>query len=183
MATAWILERRVEGGVRYEVRFREAGRSAPQKYAGRFKTRDEAERRRHAIELRLAASDDGQTDDLRLPEGWEPSIAIVGYVYAIGANGRRVKIGWSEDPLKRFRRLNTESSVPLRLLCVDAAIDRDLEYDLHRAFAEHRNRGEWFSLPEGWQMTWAVVVLDHHARGVRARVLGRPEAIGSEVAE
>lgn len=177
MGSGWIVTRPTGGGPRHEVRFRPGGRG-PQHYGGRFKTRDEAEARLVAIELKMAASLDAEAEDLLVPDGWTPPVEIAGYVYAIGA-AARVKIGWSENPLVRFQRLNTESSIPLRLLCVSASLTRDLEYDLHRAFREHRTRGEWFRLPHGWQVTWAACVLDHFARSVAgARVPARVQQVG-----
>jgi hypothetical protein len=57
----------------------------------------------------------------------------------------RVKIGCGYDPWDRLERLKTGSPVELAL---EAVIDGsyDEERELHRQFAGHRIRGEWFNL-------------------------------------
>ena len=55
MSAAWIKRRKLSSGtLRYEVRFRLRGRG-PQLYAGRFKTRRDAEVRKRWVEGELAA--------------------------------------------------------------------------------------------------------------------------------
>lgn len=57
-----------------------------------------------------------------------------------------VKIGYSNNPQKRLKSLQTSSANKLTLI---EAIEgnKKLEETLHTTFAEHRVRGEWFSLP------------------------------------
>lgn len=69
-----------------------------------------------------------------------------GYVYVIHALGTsRVKIGYSADPEKRLRELQTGSPFELRLLAKWPG-SLDSELSAHRAFADHRCVGEWFEV-------------------------------------
>lgn len=70
----------------------------------------------------------------------------VGYVYGI-SDGSAIKIGWSAGhPTSyngRLSQLQTASAAELQL--VGAVVGTQLdERSLHRRFAEHRIRGEWF---------------------------------------
>lgn len=68
-----------------------------------------------------------------------------GFVYAI-SNGRgAVKIGWSKDPLKRHKYLQTAHTDKLTILGVKEGSASD-ETALHDSFANFRLRGEWFRL-------------------------------------
>lgn len=67
-------------------------------------------------------------------------------VYLIGSpQSPLVKIGWSDNPERRLRHLQTGSPVPLQLLALfeGGAV---LEAALHRQFANKRRHGEWFDL-------------------------------------
>ncbi|MFJ8855661.1 GIY-YIG nuclease family protein [Streptomyces sp. NPDC102437] len=67
-------------------------------------------------------------------------------VYLIGsAASTLVKIGWSDNPERRLRDLQTGSPLPLQLLAVfeGGAV---VEAKLHRRFADKRRHGEWFDL-------------------------------------
>lgn len=70
-----------------------------------------------------------------------------GFVYFIRAVGTsRIKLGFSAEPEKRLRELQTASPNRLVLLAKwpgTVAIERQL----HKEFAEYRVRGEWFKLP------------------------------------
>jgi hypothetical protein len=72
-------------------------------------------------------------------------------VYFIEAEGvDRVKIGVANCSHARLKTLEGACPVPLRLL---GAVETDkfgtLEKELHKRFAEHRDRGEWFkAVPE-----------------------------------
>jgi hypothetical protein len=58
-----------------------------------------------------------------------------------------VKIGYAANVKKRLRLLQTGSADRLRLLRLLEG-GRAEEAGLHRRFAQHRKRGEWFSLPD-----------------------------------
>ncbi len=66
-------------------------------------------------------------------------------IYII-SNGRHIKIGKSNDPLKRCRNLQTGSSDKLELIasfkCYD---DMDAETKIHSALDHARCEGEWFN--------------------------------------
>jgi len=67
-------------------------------------------------------------------------------VYLIGSpDSPLVKIGWTDNPERRLRHLQTGSPVPLKILAVfeGGAI---VEAKLHCRFAEKRQHGEWFDL-------------------------------------
>jgi len=56
-----------------------------------------------------------------------------------------VKIGCSADPLARVQRLRTLNAARVELLTV-----MDIpEADLHKAFADTRDHGEWFKISRG----------------------------------
>lgn len=57
-----------------------------------------------------------------------------------------VKIGFSDKPEHRLKSLQTSSPNKLSLVGTVAG-DKELEFVLHTTFAEHKVRGEWFSLP------------------------------------
>ena len=81
------------------------------------------------------------------------------YLYCI-SDGELCKFGFSAEPLKRLRALQTGSSNVLELvhtIAVDVEHVRLLERTLHKEFANLRVRGEWFrcSASEGVHMlTW-----------------------------
>jgi len=69
-------------------------------------------------------------------------------VYFIGEAaklGKPVKIGVSDDPVKRLRQLERGSPYPLRILATVEG-DEDAERIYHAQFARLRQRGEWFKI-------------------------------------
>lgn len=58
----------------------------------------------------------------------------------------RIKIGFSKDPRKRIRELQTGSSRKLAIMGWIESRDRSLESALHRKYEQHRLSGEWFSI-------------------------------------
>ena len=70
------------------------------------------------------------------------------FVYFIENQAGHVKIGWSKDPVKRLKTLQTGSSDPLALVYaagfVDEAEARHCEGVLHCRLAARRVYGEWF---------------------------------------
>jgi hypothetical protein len=67
-------------------------------------------------------------------------------VYLIGSpDSPLVKIGWSDNPERRLRDLQSGSPVPLQLLAVFEG-GYLVEAALHRRFADKRIRVEWFDL-------------------------------------
>ena len=75
---------------------------------------------------------------------WHP-YAVTGFVYCIVHHERKaVKIGFSKNPQKRFRQLQTACADTLTLFDKIPG-DRALEAGFHRIFAERRLKGEWFA--------------------------------------
>src|SRR5262245_38436826 len=69
------------------------------------------------------------------------------YVYVIHAAGtNRIKLGVSEQPLKRLRELQTGSPYQLRLIAQWPG-NRLLETTLHERLGAYRVSGEWFEVP------------------------------------
>ncbi|MFF4732862.1 GIY-YIG nuclease family protein [Streptomyces mirabilis] len=67
-------------------------------------------------------------------------------VYLIGSpDSPLVKIGWSDNPERRLRDLQSGSPVALQLLAVYEG-GHYVEAELHRRFADKRVHGEWFDL-------------------------------------
>lgn len=54
-----------------------------------------------------------------------------------------VKIGHAKDPWKRIAEIQVGNSSRLELAAIEGG-DKEREAELHRQFAEHRMRGEWF---------------------------------------
>jgi hypothetical protein len=72
-----------------------------------------------------------------------PKRRTVGIVYGIGY-ADKIKIGWvKEDLATRLSALQVSSPEDLRVLARITG-GRDTERYLHKKFAEHRIRGEWF---------------------------------------
>lgn len=67
-----------------------------------------------------------------------------GYVYLIqeGEDGP-VKIGWAKNPATRLEDFQTGNSRELRIVASFPGGIND-ERELHKRFAAHRLRGEWF---------------------------------------
>lgn len=67
-----------------------------------------------------------------------------GFVYYIQEEmDGNIKIGWSEDPLKRLSEHQTSNSRELRML-VYVKGDKDYEKEIHRKFQSSKTTGEWF---------------------------------------
>ena len=67
----------------------------------------------------------------------------IGFVYAIGDETGRVKIGWSRDPIKRLTKINTDCSSAVTLLGVVPAL-RTQEMEAHTLLAPWRVNREWY---------------------------------------
>lgn len=67
-----------------------------------------------------------------------------GFVYAIRDDAAQaVKIGFTGNPMRRLKQLQTASATPLRMLCIFENVQA-LEASLHQSFASRRMCGEWF---------------------------------------
>lgn len=68
-----------------------------------------------------------------------------GFVYAI-SNGRgAVKIGWSSDPWRRLRELNTHDAATCSLLGATPGT-KEHEQEAHKLLSRWKIRGEWFDM-------------------------------------
>jgi hypothetical protein len=66
------------------------------------------------------------------------------YIYIVRAgDDGPVKIGWTANPKARLSYLAVDNPAPLRLLALTSGSMKE-EKELHRRFAEHRIRGEWY---------------------------------------
>lgn len=82
------------------------------------------------------------------------------YVICEGKDAESVKIGFSVNPEKRVRQLQTGHASPLVVFYkeeIEASKVRALEKIVHRLLSHHRQRGEWFSLAP----TDAVLEIKH----------------------
>ena len=71
------------------------------------------------------------------------------FLYCIADNNGSVKFGFSKDPERRVRSLQTgcaEELVLLESISVPEHSVREYERLLHAEFAHLRSRGEWFSI-------------------------------------
>ena len=78
------------------------------------------------------------------------------YLYCI-SDGSLCKFGYSVDPLRRLKSLQTGSSSQLQLVhCILVEEDqgRVLERTFHREYAYRRVRGEWFRCSEQEAVAW-----------------------------
>ena len=66
-----------------------------------------------------------------------------GWVYWIGGDTGPIKIGWSKDPQKRVRELQTGSPIALTVVHQVAGTTAD-ERRWHKKLSDHRLHGEWF---------------------------------------
>lgn len=75
-------------------------------------------------------------------DGW-------GYIYLLFAYYTDLlKIGYSQDPIKRFKSLKTGSPLPLGFCtCVFLPNPAMHEAILHEKYASFRTKGEWFEFP------------------------------------
>lgn len=79
-----------------------------------------------------------------------PSVNTVMYLYCISTDQNRCKFGFSREPERRLRALQTGSADPLFLIeCISVPEDRarELEAQLHAEIGQHRRlHGEWFDI-------------------------------------
>ena len=76
------------------------------------------------------------------------------YVYFIRSIGtgknNRMKIGYSRDPEKRLKQLQTgnclELKIEAKICCKDEPTARHIEKLAHQIFKSEHKRGEWFRL-------------------------------------
>lgn len=71
------------------------------------------------------------------------------YIYAIGTTGRRQKIGYSNDPNARLKKLQTGNPETLQVHYVfeiDQRHAKKYESFIHREYGHKRIKGEWFDL-------------------------------------
>lgn len=94
-----------------------------------------------------------------------PTTSFVYFVY--DAEGKRIKIGKSIDPLKRVKALQTSSGALLEL-AGSLAGNEALEGVIHKEFAADRIVGEWFRLTS----RLVDLIGDAEAAGTRRRLPG-----------
>lgn len=86
------------------------------------------------------------------------------HVYVISASDQAQKVGIADDP--RGRLMGMQTGCPLELKLVLALETRDalvIEQRVHRLFADHRIRGEWFAVsPVEAIQAVAVAALGRH---------------------
>jgi hypothetical protein len=74
-------------------------------------------------------------------------------IYFIGESwSRPVKIGYSENPAKRLKQIQSINPSKLKILFTVEG-GRSLEKQYHEVLGEHRVRGEWF---DGRAAHWAM---------------------------
>lgn len=82
----------------------------------------------------------------RLTLDWTLDHAVA--VYAIGPADRTievVKIGFSKDPIKRLRGIQTNFPWPLEIYGAEPGSE-EIEKALHKLFVGYRVNGEWFKV-------------------------------------
>lgn len=95
-----------------------------------------------------------------LPSHWQRAISPVSYVYVIRI-GELYKIGVSVHPYARIKSMQLpETAEVCRIYLSRSAYV--LERQLHGMFADCREHGEWFRLPEG-----ALPRIDQFVKGQR----------------
>jgi hypothetical protein len=92
------------------------------------------------------------------------------FIYIISAADTPIKIGWSDDPDKRVRALQTSHPDELAVrfaLEVPRIAAKDIESSCHNYLEPVHRRGEWYdtTIAEG-----IAVITDHAARLVRMHV-------------
>lgn len=72
------------------------------------------------------------------------------FVYLVHASGSSLfKIGYSRDPERRLKSLQTANGAELKLACVyESRWAPKMERTLHRTYASSRASGEWFELSD-----------------------------------
>jgi hypothetical protein len=91
-----------------------------------------------------------------------------GFVYAVECAGR-VKLGFSEDPGKRFNKIASDAPFPCDLLGYWPASRAD-ELALHAKFKKIRVHGEWFAVTEDLLSTISAKVIPMDKSQVRFRI-------------
>jgi hypothetical protein len=91
-------------------------------------------------------------------------------VYFIRNSSEHIKIGVSNDPVKRLATLQTSNHNKLELLYTVTCGSREeafsLEKSLHALFSSYRAFGEWFDVPEGWiSLIPSEITLIEHCKG------------------
>jgi len=66
---------------------------------------------------------------------------VVYFIEAVGLD--LVKIGYTEELIRRFKQIRTSCPVPIQLVGFMNG-DRSLESHLHRQYKDFRREGEWF---------------------------------------
>jgi predicted GIY-YIG superfamily endonuclease len=76
-------------------------------------------------------------------------------IYFIKNSSGHIKIGVSDDPLKRLSTLQTSNSSILTLLYTSKCESREeafeIEHKLHVMLESYKILGEWFNLPDQWE--------------------------------
>ena len=96
--------------------------------------------RRNPLPATLAAAV-GAADILRERHARSSACTWLYFIQA-GEDGP-IKIGTSDDPVRRMGRMQVDNAAPLRFVAV-CRVTRGAEADVHDDLARHRIRGEWF---------------------------------------
>lgn len=87
-----------------------------------------------------------------------------GYVYVIKEEHGLIKIGFSNNVVKRFATLNQIIPYKLELLCYKYCDDpKTFEQNLHEMFHKCRKHGEWFRL-DNKQIKYLERIMDNPNR-------------------
>jgi hypothetical protein len=89
---------------------------------------------------------------------WKKDPRFIGHFELESIHLGAIKIGRSQEPLRRFMEIQTASPNRLALL---GAVEQDIEEQLHSLLAEHRIKGgEWFRFNDAVRASlqaWKVV--------------------------
>ena len=108
---------------------------------------------------------------------------MVGTVYFLRSPDGMTKIGWTREkkPDRRIAEIQRMNGSRLHLIHHEPGT-RDTELQLHRLFAEHREHGEWFRLPEDWRSTAAALLRRVESQeDLAAELLHQLEVTGYDV--
>lgn len=78
-------------------------------------------------------------------------LPVVYFIEAVGLD--LVKIGYTEELIRRFKEIRTSCPVQIRLLGFLPG-DKALEANLHRQYKQFRGEGEWFRLSQQVMDNW-----------------------------
>lgn len=93
---------------------------------------------------------------------------MTGFVYAIGDGRGRVKIGWSQDPMRRIGKIASDCPSKVSLLgLIPATIEQ--EQQAHALLAPWRVNREWFAL-EGVVAAFVQMLPKPRPRSLRTEV-------------